>query len=65
MSVDVDNEGYRSFARGGITAVISINTLALATVLSQLPELSDLADPQEVYRAFKAWIFGVVLGVLT
>lgn len=64
MSVEQANEGYRSFARGGIAAVISINTLALGAVLSQLPDLRNIADPDEVYRAFMAWITGVVLGVL-
>lgn len=64
MGVEQDNEGYRSFARGGITAVISINTLALGAVLSQLPDLRNLADPDEVFLAFMAWISGVVLGVL-
>jgi hypothetical protein len=65
MSVENANDGYRSFARGGIAAVIAINTLALGAVLSQLSELRDLADTREVYRAFIAWIVGVALGVLT
>ncbi|MGR3461999.1 MAG: hypothetical protein ACU0AX_02575 [Roseovarius sp.] len=63
MSVEQTNEGYRSFARGGIAAVIAINTLALGAVLSQLAELRAVADQMELARAFYAWIAGVVLGV--
>lgn len=65
MDVEQANEGYRSFARGGIAAVIAINTLALGALLSQISELREVADKTELMRAFSAWIAGVSLGVLT
>jgi hypothetical protein len=63
MDIDQANEGYRSFARGGIAAVITINTLALGTALSQITELQSIAVGGEVFAAFAYWIAGVVLGM--
>lgn len=63
--VNQANEGYRSFVRGGIAAVIAINTLALGAVLTQISDLREIADAAGLERAFRGWIAGVTFGVLT
>lgn len=63
MDVDQANEGYRSFARGAIAAVITINALALGAVLSQIAELQRVTNEGEVFTAFALWVVGVAVGV--
>ncbi|WP_124254508.1 hypothetical protein [Cereibacter sphaeroides] len=66
MSLDVNqaNEGLRANARGGIAAVITVNSGALIALLSQLGPLKDMVEMSEVKRAFEYWIAGVVAGLL-
>lgn len=59
---DAANEGYRSFARGAIAAVITINSGALVAVLSQFSSIEAFIERGELSLAFHLWTYGVVTG---
>lgn len=65
MSINIDdaNEGLRQHARGGIAAVITVNSGAMIALLSQLGALQDLVNMFDVKHAFGFWIAGVVIGL--
>ncbi|MBB4121311.1 hypothetical protein [Martelella radicis] len=61
---DADNEGYRSFARGGLTAVVTVNSGALVALVSQLSSLKDPSNGPCLKASFICWVAGIVLGLL-
>lgn len=65
MNIDVNqaNEGLRAHSRGGIAAVITVNSGAMIALLSQLGPLRDMVNMFDVKRAFTMWIVGVVAGL--
>ncbi|MAM11614.1 MAG: hypothetical protein CML23_14360 [Rhizobiaceae bacterium] len=61
---DADNEGYRSFARGGLTAAVTVNSGALVALVSQLSALKAPSNGPYLKAAFIFWVVGIVLGLL-
>lgn len=65
MSINIDqaNEGLRQHSRGGIAAVITVNSGAMIALLSQLGSIRDMVDMTDIKNAFAFWIAGVVTGL--
>lgn len=65
MSIDVNqaNEGLRAHSRGGIAAVITVNSGAMIALLSQLGSLRSMVEMGAIKHAFAFWIAGVVAGL--
>ena len=65
MSIDVNqaNEGLRAHSRGGIAAVIAVNSGAMIALLSQLGSLRSMIEMGAIKHAFSFWITGVVAGL--
>ena len=57
-------ESYRAFVRGGISAVITLNSGAILAVLTQLSDLLAMGDASLILKAFVWWIGGVCFGAL-
>ena len=55
----------QEYAKGGISAVILVNSGAAVALLSQLSSLSDILPAKAVGFAFISFVIGIVFGLLT